>query len=559
MGQLCDVAHHALATDVLAQGKAELGFGAGKLGRLDNIPQVDGADNLIGHLDTHGGNFIRDGRDTHVDYAQGQSQVAGQVGDPGQLDPLLQLDIIPGDCGAPGDIDDRGVDAKAADGPFQSRPVHGDFIPGVDGGGCTAAQQGHRRELIIALLSGGGNGLCHGLSLGADLGFDGLAAFRRVGDLAAHGDGLEILPLLLLHRRDHIGNGGRFLRRQGHCILCGAQGRFMDNPGLFTRSILDFLLFFLFPGGFLLWLHLVGLAGRLHWLGSRFCPAAFSENEVIILIPQGDIHDGAAGNTLNFLCLSGRDLPGDSAHGGQRVLIQRGVIGRGGPDLYLLSHLLEALAEGADGAGDESHHQYRQRAIDAEGHFQPHGQQAAQHPGGFQILAGFKQLPGGELQVKFCLKGRLIQHQAQNRGQQHRQQQGAEAAQHHRPAPVEAQDHRHHKKYGGAQPVAPAYQALDQVGEEEDKAALRLKIADGDKHSQKQKQHRAQLPPDGKHRLLWGRGVHRLAVCLALGVRFAFAVILARCGVFLGLCHGMVPFFGVWLRISWRGRWTVRP
>ena len=139
MGQLCDISHHALATDVLAQGKAELGFGAGKLGRLDNIPQVDGADNLIGHLDTHGGNFIRDGRDTHVDYAQGQGQVAGQIGDPGQLDPLLQLDIIPGDCGAPGDIDDRGVDAKAADGPFQSRPVHGDFIPGVDGGGCTAA------------------------------------------------------------------------------------------------------------------------------------------------------------------------------------------------------------------------------------------------------------------------------------------------------------------------------------------------------------------------------------------------------------------------------------
>ena len=93
---------------------------------------------------------------------------------------------------------------------------------------------------------------------------------------------------------------------------------------------------------------------------------------------------------------------------------------------------------------------------------------------------------------------------------------------------MEAQDHRHHKKYGGAQPVAPAYQALDQVGEEEDKAALRLKIADGDKHSQKQEQHRAQLPPDGKHRLLWGRGVHRLAAGFALAVRFAFAAILAR-------------------------------
>ena len=262
---------------------------------------------------------------------------------------------------------------------------------------------------------------------------------------------------------------------------------------------------------------------------------------------------------MYFLCLRGRDLPGDSAHGGQRVLIQRGVIGRGSPDLYLLGHLLEALAEGADGAGGESHHQYRQRAIDAEGHFQPHGQQAAQNAGGFQVLAGFKQLPGGKLQIKFCLKGRLIQHQAQNRGQQHRQQQGAEAAQHHRAAPVEAQDHRHNKKYGGAQPVAPAHQALDQVGEEEDKAALRLKIADGDKHSQKQKQHRAQLPPDGKHRLLRGRGVHRLAAGFALAVRFAFAAILARCGVFLGLCHGMVPFFGVWLRISWRGRWTVRP
>ena len=191
----------------------------------------------------------------------------------------------------------------------------------------------------------------------------------------------------------------------------------MDDGGLFTRSVFGVQLFGLFPGDFLfhglfLRLHLVSFAGGLCLLGERLRPrAALSENEVIILIPQGNIHNGAAGNTLNFLGLSRRNLPGDSAHGGQGVLVHGWVIGRGGPNLHLLGHLLEALAESADGAGDKGHRQHRQRAIDAEGHFQPHGQQAAQHAGGFQILAGFKQLPGGELQVKFCLERRLIHYQ----------------------------------------------------------------------------------------------------------------------------------------------------
>ena len=548
MGQLGNVAHHALAADILAQGKAELGLGTGKLGRLDNIPQVDGADDLIGHLNPHGGDFIRDGRDAHIDDAQSQGQIPCQVGDPGQLHTLLQLDIISGDCGAPGNADNGGVDTEAADGPFQSGPVYGDLVPGVNGGSGAAAQQRHRRELIIRLFPGGGYGLSHGLGLGIDLRLDGLAALGRVGNFAAHGNGFQALPLLLLYRSYNAGNCGGFLRCQGHHILRGAQGRLMDDGGLFTRSIFGVLLFGLLPGGFLLRrlflrLYFVRPAGRLHRLCKRRFPAALPEDKVIIFIPQGDIHGRAAGDALNLPGLGHRDFPGDSTHRRQRVLVHGRVVRGRGPDLHLLRHLLKALAEGADGAGDEGHRKHRQCAVDAEGHLQSDGQQAAQHTGGFQVLAGFKQLPGGKLQVKFRLEGGLIQYQTQDCCQQHRQHQGAEAAQHHRAAPVKAQDHRHQQKHRSAQPIAPAHQALEQIGKKQNEAALGLKITDGDKHRQKQKQHRAQLPPDGNHRLLRGSGVHRLAVFLTVG--FAFAVILARCGIFLGLCHEMVPFFGL--------------
>ena len=128
MGQLCDVAHDALAADILAQSKAELGFCVDKLGRLKNIPQIHGADDFVGHLDAHGGDLVRDGGDAHVDHAQSQGQVPRKVCDPGELHALVQLDIVAGHGGATDHAHNGGADAEAAYGPFQPLFIEHNFV-----------------------------------------------------------------------------------------------------------------------------------------------------------------------------------------------------------------------------------------------------------------------------------------------------------------------------------------------------------------------------------------------------------------------------------------------
>ena len=132
VGKLCDIAHDALAADILAQSKAELGFCVYKLGRLNDIPEIHSADDLVGHLDAYGGYLIRDGSDTHIDHTQGQRQVARQVGHPGELDALVKLNIVAGDGGATDDAHNGGADAEAPDGPFKPLFVEHHFVFAVN-------------------------------------------------------------------------------------------------------------------------------------------------------------------------------------------------------------------------------------------------------------------------------------------------------------------------------------------------------------------------------------------------------------------------------------------
>ena len=131
VGELGDVAHDAVAADVLAHGEGYLGGAGGESVGVDHVVDVDGGYQLIGHLDAHGGNFIGDGGNAHRLRAERQGNVVGQIGDPAELDPLVQLHLIAGDRGAPDHVDDVGVHAEGADGLRQPVLVHLQLTQGL--------------------------------------------------------------------------------------------------------------------------------------------------------------------------------------------------------------------------------------------------------------------------------------------------------------------------------------------------------------------------------------------------------------------------------------------
>ena len=81
MRQPGNVADNAVAADVLADGKGELGFAVAEFRRVDDLAGKDGIDGLVGHLDADHGDFVRDRGDTNACGAQRKGNVVGQIGD----------------------------------------------------------------------------------------------------------------------------------------------------------------------------------------------------------------------------------------------------------------------------------------------------------------------------------------------------------------------------------------------------------------------------------------------------------------------------------------------
>ena len=61
MRQLGNVAHDAVAADVLADGEGQLGLTCLECGRVDDLACKDGVDDLVRHLDANHGNLVRNG------------------------------------------------------------------------------------------------------------------------------------------------------------------------------------------------------------------------------------------------------------------------------------------------------------------------------------------------------------------------------------------------------------------------------------------------------------------------------------------------------------------
>ena len=248
--QLGDIADDAVAADVLADGKRELGLGIAECGRIDNIAQAHGADDLVRHLDADGGDFVRDRRNAHVFHAECERKVTGKVRDLVELHTRLELEVVARDRRAARHITDGSIDAEAAQGSVEPVAVEADLLRRVRLVLLARAQERHRRELIgrvvgILALDGGGDGG----RLRCDGGAGRLSGrLRRVLNLlrGRHGDSTDV---------------GRLFHGQRLDILCGlrrhgffrAAGRLFDRDrvdrvvvrlrrGLLDRDVNDFFL-----------------------------------------------------------------------------------------------------------------------------------------------------------------------------------------------------------------------------------------------------------------------------------------------------------------------------
>ena len=104
MRQLCNIAYDAVSADVLAHGKGHLGGVIPKCLGVDDLMDMDGRDQLVGHLDAHRRDLVRDGGDAHAGGPQRQGNVVGKVGELVEPDALIQLHLVPGDRGAAGHV-----------------------------------------------------------------------------------------------------------------------------------------------------------------------------------------------------------------------------------------------------------------------------------------------------------------------------------------------------------------------------------------------------------------------------------------------------------------------
>ena len=211
VGHFGDIAHNAVACNILAHGEGGLPLGTGKLRRIDDLPQGNGGDGTVGHLNAHNGDFPGDGGNAHTGSAQAQCNIIGTGGELAQPHTLIQLHLVPGNAGATGDVDNMGIDVEACQGFVQAGGILPHFLGsvGADPGG--AAQQINGREAIGALLP-------LGLALGNFLGhLTGRLLGLLAGDLAGLFLGLRLLlggsrlPRRLYRFRLLPYKGGHFL------------------------------------------------------------------------------------------------------------------------------------------------------------------------------------------------------------------------------------------------------------------------------------------------------------------------------------------------------------
>ena len=518
VGQLCDVAHDAVAADVLTHGEGHLGGAVLELVRAEHRADVYGRDQLIGHLDAHHGDLVGNGGDTYAGGAQGQGDVVGQVGQLVQPDALVQLQLIPGHRGAAGHVHDVGVDTEGVDGVAEPLLVGVELHQGFAAQlALPFGQQGQGRIVVRGnyLLHPGLNVLGHLLGrldglLPAGLGGSGFRG-RRLGRTLLEGCGggrgggrrPEGGHHLRLHRR---GRKDRLLlHRSGSGLLLGlgrgSRNRLLPH-WLFLHGLLPHRLDRLHRSGGGLLRRGGGSGRRQQLIGGRHPGLAVEEAPLPLglgLLRLGLLaHQGA----IVHRNINGRTLAGlgHSLSATDRLFHFTFSVGQlfqlilvPGTAEDPVGHIHNGAVEGTQAQQQEQQHENHRGAHAAEDLNKALGNDAGDDAA---AVHGLAVLPKGRDQG--AVPGQGPSHQSvDHTGQHPGQHQGAGQAQAHRPASMEGQDVAGQQQGRRHQPEAVAKQSLQHRAEEVDENGLDVEVAKGGKHGQQEADHRPHLSAEG--------------------------------------------------------------
>ena len=448
MRQLGDVADDAVAADVLADGKRELGLRIAERGRVDDIAQANGADDLVRHLDADGRDLVRDRRDAHILHTERERKVAGEVRDLVELHARLELEIVARDRGAARHVADGRIDAEAAQGSVEPVAVEADLLRRVRLILLPRAQERHRRELIgrvvgILALDGGGDRGRLRRDGGAGRLFGRL---RRVLDLLRdRGDAADIGRLLHGQRLD-------ILRGIGRRGLFRAAGRLFDRDridrivvrlrhGLLDRNVDEFFL------GDRLVRH--GTARTAPRLGQRL-----RFRFVLLILRKRHVF------VRDVLCLA------PCAHPGR--------------------DLADRQVHAAKHAEHERRHRQRQRRIDTDAGLEQIANAAGDHAAGRERLAPVIELADDRAE-RLRRERHAADHEVHDRAEQRRDQQRRRHAQTEVSLRIAHKDPRQQQHRKRERPKAPAHDAAQEARKAVDHDALGMKQA----QERQQRQHDA--------------------------------------------------------------------
>ena len=519
MRELGNVADDAVAADVLADGKAELGSGVLERGRIDDVTQVNGADNFVRHFHADRGYLIGDRGNAHADNAERERQIARKVRKLAELHAGFELKIVARDRWPAGDLGHRGADAEAVERRFQPLAVERHLLPAVGRDPVPGFEESYRRILVFRHL---------------------LRLLDRLRDLVRGGIHILAAELFGLYKRHGLSDGlnadlGRTVLQRK--IL--RRSRFLDKGFLLGRySVLDERLFF---GRSRVFDERVFL-GRTAVLCAFFLAAAdtvrYRCHIRLSLIKdalrhirdrffrQGFVLDGdvdrrflpaagedAAGVSLLRLCRSicrfrhGKDLRSGkllcALARRTAFLFRTGLFRNGLRHRFVLRtrailHILHSLAErdlsrNTDNA-EERNDEHRQRAVYAHGPLKEDGQQSRNDAAGLQIYAAVVQAADGK-PVKPVIG--LAYEQMDRRAKEQRDEGKRHNPPGYRASAVEAENGRRPEEAQRHDKKAPAEETLENIqAQPVDQPVIPYEIADQSKEAKGQTHDRTDLAAD---------------------------------------------------------------
>ena len=156
MGHRRHVHHHRIAGDVLAEEDRDLHRAALRLGLLDHLAEADHLAGRVGHLDADRVLAGNRGDDPDARDAESDRQIVGEVGDLGQPEAGLELDLVLRDDRAGLDLDHLHLEAELREGLLEHPgPLADLLLLLVELEVFRGEEQVEARQLVVAGRLGG--------------------------------------------------------------------------------------------------------------------------------------------------------------------------------------------------------------------------------------------------------------------------------------------------------------------------------------------------------------------------------------------------------------------